>query len=599
MQRKRWLWSFVIVLSVLVSISCGGNGSSPSSTTSPGATVAATTAPNPTSAAVAFPTIALPTGSTPVPGVNTGTILDKALPYFPFELENVRYGGTFRYGNNFTLGNLDPKFTNSTPLLQDAKFFYEKLLGWLPNPNDNFSHLAPMLAEKWTASADLKEYTFHLRKGVRFHNLPPANGREMVADDVVYSHNRYREKDSISIAAYSQVTSIEAPDKYTVVFKLKETNAWALNDLFAATDYILPREFVEQSGGTLGTKAIGTGPYILEKYTFRQGLDLVKNPSYWDKDAKGQPLPYTDAVQGVYITDFATSSAAFRTGQLDSVGLGTVEALIAVGKTNPDIRVYDVGLSTTYGITFNTRKAPWNDVRVRRAINMSLDKEKYAQTLFTTVPWTYGTPMPWNLISDEPFTFEKLGPYYKYNPEEAKRLLIEAGFDGGKVKINTTMYYAHPNFTPRVLTWTQLLKDNGIEYAPEAMDFATYGTRYYQRSHEDVALTFQNTGDWSVYWFAMNKFHPDASQNTAWIKSPEIDSWIQELRTATDPIRIRQIGKLLWDFDTLGSWNIWTPNPRGFAAVSPRTRNWTTRSSAGFTSLRILPWLADAPRTAP
>lgn len=522
----------------------------------------------------------------------------------PFELENVRYGGTMRGGGgpNGSVGNFEP-MTNATILLGQARLMYEKLLGWVANENDDYTHLEPMLAENWKASADLKTYTYSIRKGVKWHNIPPVNGRELTADDVVFSLNRYRELGSTQLANYSQVGSIEAPDRYTVVIKLKEPSAWLNNDLFGSWQYIVPPELVKEENGTIKTKVIGSGPYILKEYVFRQKAIVVRNPDYWGKDAKGNPLPYVDEIAGNYIVDPSTTIAAFRTGQQDVIAQGAENVALLL-KTNPNLRVFKNGQPRPPGYAFNTTHAPWNDIRVRRAFNMALDKQKMAQSMFATNNIFWTGPVRWIDVSDKPFTFDDYGPYYKYNPQESKRLLIEAGFPNGKVTVPSVMVYnlasAAVSDSKRALILQQLWKEEGITLQIEQWEVAAFQPYHLNRLHKDIGHIFQPTGDFSLNWYAQNKFKADSLINAAFINDPEVEKVVRAIKVETDPAKLRQYARFLWDYDTLGSYNIWIPEEYGYIALSSRVRNYVERTNSGAgTGQMLLPWLADAPRVSP
>ncbi len=577
---------FALAATGALLVACGGGEEEATSTPVP-----ATQTPGGATATPA-PSAAAPTATTVPIGGNTGTVLDKAF-LGKVEIDNVKYGGTLRRPTTFSF-ILDSKRNQSSGLSDTMKYAYEKLYEWNPNTDNEFSTLAPLLAESWTASSDLTTYTFKLRKGVKWQNVAPLNGREFVADDVVFNIKRYRETDSTSFDRYGQVEDATAPDKYTVVVKLKSPNAFAVNELFAIIDYILPPELVRDGGGSLTTLAVGTGPYILKRFELRQGANFVKNPDYWQKDAKGNVLPYTDAVEVAYIPDRATSVAAFRAGQTD-FPLGNTDDTIALGKTT-DMRVFYTGRSGGQGITVNSTRAPWNDVRVRRALNMLLDKDKHGDIVVGEGRWDYSVPIAWDLVSSEPFSFDKLGPYYKYNPTEAKKLLIEAGFPDGKMKIASPMAFGGGAYPIIAQTFQALWKVNGIEFELNPMDMATYNPYYFNRAYQDIALTHMLFEQRYVGWYAKTKYDKDAVQNTAKVNDPEMNNAIKELQTTTDPAKLRQFARFIWDFDTLGSYNIWIPVGKGYTATSARVRNNPQRNGPPFLTYI---WLSDAPRTTP
>lgn len=587
MRLHARLFALLSVISMLL-LACGPGDDEATATTAPVATATTSSGtPRPTTTAAAVAT------NTPATGGLTGTILDKAV-LSKYEIDNVRYGGTFVAPQEGSRA-LDPKLDN-TGLTGDTQWGYEKLLDWAPNLNDEWVNLVPVLAESWSASADLKVYTFKLRKGVKWHNVAPANGREMIASDVVFSMNRYREKDAVNISAYSQVSDIQAPDNYTVIVTLASPYAFAVDELFGQLDYIVNPELVKEPD-SLNTRIIGTGPYIMKKFAFRQGSSHVRNPDYWMKDAKGNKLPYIDNIEVPFIGDRATTVAAFRSGQIDWPRGMTVEDYIQVGKTT-DLRIYANGSGIGQGFTFNTRIAPWNDVRVRRAFNHALDKDRFGDTVHGKGLWSHKGPLPWNLVADDEMSLAKLGPYAKFDPAAAKKLLIEAGFADGKLKVATPLpFAAGSTYEPRAQTLQSLFKENGIEFELSRMDTASYNPFYFLRDIKDIMLTHQVFSKPSLNWFAQNKFHRLAVQNTAWVDDPAVNKVVEDIKTTLDPVKQREYAKFLWDYDTLNSITVWTPTGKSYIVSSARTRNDMRRAGPSRNFTIALPWLADAPRT--
>ena len=609
------IYAKFLAISVLISaiaVSCGGQNEQPTGTRLAGSVTqepVSTSAPVPTVSTTALATTTIP-GSGHIiakdAGVPaTGTPLDNAILVSNWELDGLRYGGTIREGTGNTTATIDPTRNNSSPINSVGRYIYEKLIGMKPRLDGPVGEISPVLAESWKASADLTTYTFKLRQGIKWQNLPPVNGRELVADDVVFSIERNMKPDSIRYVDYQQIDSVTAPDKYTIVMKLKTPNAWALNDMFTRPDYVVARELVAQeSDGILKLKAIGTGPFIIKSYEFRRSGTFIRNPAYWDKDIKGNPLPYVDTVEQTYLTDTATTVAGYRTGQFDFMytgsTLGTLD-IINMAKTIPGLRTYSPSVGATSGMAFNTKAKPWSDVNVRRAVNMALDKNKFAELTSATPAWQYGLPMRWDLVSDKPFKVDDLGPYYKYNSQEAKKLLIQAGFPDGKLKISAPIQIGGAGSIANYQVIQDLWKKEGIELEISAVESVIMFTSYYTKQHKDLAPTFQTFGDLSLNTYAQNKFAINASENTSFIDDPEVQKVVASIKTTTDPAKLREYARFLWDFDTLGVWNIWMPGGRTYIAVTPHVRNYMPRYNDNFTSARngIEWWLTDAPRTSP
>ncbi len=583
-----------ITASALVIGACGGGSDStpvPTSVTNPTAT---STSGSPVPTTSVSPTATSPSGV-------AGTILDKAI-LGPAETSGIKYGGTVKEASTYSLGALDPKFQAGSPIIYFLHFSAEKLVGFEPNTGDSLTHVAPILAESWKISDDLKTYTFTLRKGVKWQNIAPVNGREFVADDVVYSMKRYQEKDAVQSPVYAQIESITAPDKYTVVIKLKDANAWALNELFGQQEVVVPQELVAENNGTIPTKIIGTGPYLLKDFKFRQGATYARNPDYWRKDANGNSMPYLDTYEMLVMGDFATILASMRTKQLDiGGGLGS-QHIVELGKSNPDIRVFKSGQPSYDALAFNTKKAPWSDVRVRRGINMLIDKSKAAQQMSVTGNWDFGGPVPGPLFSDHQLTVADFGQYYQYNPTEGKKQLADAGVLGtnGRFKAPGALEFGA---SARYITFStvlqQLAKDNGFDFDLNQLDTQTYFTKWFLRTYSDMTMNHFLIGDLSLNSVAQYKFVPTSAHNTAFIDDPAVNKLIADIKVTVDPAKQKVQAKQLWDFEMSNVYNIWIGAEPGYTATSARLRNWQLRTGRNFTGQQEFMWVADGPRTSP
>jgi peptide/nickel transport system substrate-binding protein len=170
------------------------------------------------------------------------------------------------------------------------------------------------LAESWTQPNETT-YVFKLRRGVHWHNKPPVNGRELVADDVVYTMNRFQTtKGNANAFMLKAVDKVEALDKYTVKFTLKAPHAWLL-DLLASpmAAAIVAKECVEKFGDLKKWESVvGTGPWMLDSYRPNQGLTWVRNPSYFVKG-----LPYIDRIEAAVDEDNASRISSFLAGKYD------------------------------------------------------------------------------------------------------------------------------------------------------------------------------------------------------------------------------------------------------------------------------------------
>jgi peptide/nickel transport system substrate-binding protein len=173
--------------------------------------------------------------------------------------------------------------------------------------------IVPDLAESWSKPTDTT-WVFNLRKSVRWHNRVPVNGRELTAEDIKYTYERFRGlKENPSRAALEMVERIEVLDRHRIKFTLTEPFAWFLEYLATTVMWIVPREAVEQYGDLKPASAcIGTGPWMLERYEPGIRLKFVRHPAYFIAD-----LPYADAVEVTIDEDPTSRMARWLIGAYD------------------------------------------------------------------------------------------------------------------------------------------------------------------------------------------------------------------------------------------------------------------------------------------
>ncbi len=247
---------------------------------------------------------------------------------------------------------------------------YNKMLRHDMTKYPNTIDFAPELAESHQIP-DATTYVFNLRKGVKFHNIAPVNGRELKSSDVVYSLQRMIDE-KVNGSVLASVDRMEAPDDYTVRITLKQPNAdflWAIHD---PRSEIMPREAVEAAGGDLKDgPLIGTGPWIFEEWVPEQVTTLKRNPEY-----VLSPMPYADEWQMLTITDLQTGQAAFRTGQvLNNRTNDQITRLLRQGV--PDMQIVEgklMGAASGDRLWMSPATGPTRDARVRQALGKLFDR---------------------------------------------------------------------------------------------------------------------------------------------------------------------------------------------------------------------------------
>jgi ABC-type transport system substrate-binding protein len=282
-------------------------------------------------------------------------------------------GGILRV-RGFDPPSLDSHLTTAGFTQSTLGFVYSKLVRHKVGadiPPGTFI-IEPDLAERWEELDDTT-YVFHLRQGVKWHQKSPVNGRELVAEDVKFTYDRFlTEKGNTNRYLLDSVDRVEVVDRYTVKFLLKEPYVWFISVLaYPMSTWIIAPEVVEQYGDLRKVEtAIGTGPFILERYEPNVKTVFTRNPDYY---RDGQP--YVDGVEWLVLDDESTALAMYRTGQIDAGPWAWWAVrqpdLDSLKPSQPHLRYQDFLLNAVTTISMRTDTPPFNDVRVRRAISQA------------------------------------------------------------------------------------------------------------------------------------------------------------------------------------------------------------------------------------
>ena len=298
---------------------------------------------------------------------------------------------------------------------------------------DGNSKIVPSLAESWDISDDGLEYTFHLRQGVKFHN-----GNDFTAEDVAYTFHRMltveggvntefidqiKGADELLAGETDTLEGVEVVDDYTIKVALKEPFAGFLASISSPGVSIYDSEATEAAGDQFGmdpSVTVGTVPFEFSSWSFNNQLVLTRNEDYW-KGASGLP-----GVVIKIIPDTETQSMMFESGELDILDLDyAADSVDRFTETYPDQIVQGPRVGIVY-FTMNFNKEPFQDVRVRKAVQMSIDRQAILDALYGGRGQVEQGIFPHGLIGFNPDQEE-----IKYDPEAAKALLAEAGYADG------------------------------------------------------------------------------------------------------------------------------------------------------------------------
>jgi peptide/nickel transport system substrate-binding protein len=489
--------------------------------------------------------------------------------WIPASTKTPKRGGVLTRASAWDPPVIDPRLTQSIGLFQFAGLTSNRLVrhAFTEEASGYYDlSLKGDLAEAWQGSADQRVWTFKLRRGVKWQNVPPVKGRELVAADVKYCFEQYA-KEGVQTFTFQEIEGMETPDTHTLRVHLKTPNSLFAQNVAEPVAIIFAREVLEEDGD-LKKRLIGTGPYILKEHTRKVRVVLQRNPDYFDT-----PRPYVDEYVILSTPDSATRTAAFRTGQSDFLVLQSPSEVEAVRKTNSSAIVQALpNTMSPFGVALAQDRPPFNDVRVRRALSMAIDRQKQVDTVFEG-HGILGWGVPYIYYQDTQPTAKDLGPYWQYRPAEAKKLLAEAGYPNG---FETTLFYYEyfPQMTSQVQLVQQDLKRNlNIDVKISKLDYTTYYGRYVEGKWDGMAWGFQSGHavglDERTYVF----MHSKSTKNFFRVNDPIVDELTVKLRQTADRAEQRATARRIEDREHDQVLRMWMPYGTIFLLFQPYLRN--------------------------
>ena len=402
------------------------------------------------------------------------------------------------------------------------------------------------LAESWTQPTDTT-WVFKLRRGVRWHPKPPVNGRELSADDVVYSVERFRTvKGNANAFMLSAVERAEAVDRHTVKFTLREPFAWFLDALAAPMALaIVPRECVDQYGDLKKAEAvIGTGPWMLERYDPNVRLVFTRHPQYF---VAGQP--YADRVEMVVDEDNASRMSAFLSGKYD-IGwelpgiinrVDWTQMKDALAQRRPGLRTVEAPTNVVTRVIMRTDRAPFSDARVRQAISLAIDRKAQVDAVLEGHGVDNGAvPVA---LRDWALPVGQLGEgarFYTHDPAQARRLLASAGHPRG---FATTLDFHSYGSTILVDSMQLILKDLkavGIDARLNQKEYGAYVATVAVGKYDAMAFGPQQPF-LDPDGFLTSAYAPDSSRNVGHVNDPVVTDLLVRQRRTADAGRRREV----------------------------------------------------------
>jgi ABC-type transport system substrate-binding protein len=422
------------------------------------------------------------------------------------------------------------------------------------------------VAESWEQADDLT-YIFRLRRGVKFQNIAPVNGREVVAEDFVFSFKRQIDM-RLSAALLANVVKMEAPDKYTLKLTLDRPNADLLINLSEDACKVIAREAVELKGDLKEGPVIGTGPWILEKYEFGQYDYLVRNPDYFLKG-----LPYLDRIELIHQAT-PRNMSAIQAGAIDVHGVALLAPdFEAAMKPAPQLKAHTL-LDTRNGheLGFNTARPPFADLRLRQATLKALD----FQTAIDTVvlgrgDLTSGVVLPdeaWKLPKDE------LQRLFRRDVDGARRLLREASMEQGfEADCMFIPVFSSGAFQTYSELFQQQLREVGIRLNLKPLEPAAFGGLA-ERGEFHMYVDTQR-GQASANGDLLGRYHSKGPTNYMKYSDPKMDDLIEkQAALSRDPEGRKNLLQEIQRYVIDRAFKVGITSPLVGMPYAPYVKNW-------------------------
>ncbi|WP_042354078.1 glutathione ABC transporter substrate-binding protein [Bacillus rubiinfantis] len=414
--------------------------------------------------------------------------------------------------------SMDPHNTGDTNSNSVQSAMLEGLLGFDPD-----GKIVNQLATDYSISDDALEYSFKLREGVKFHD-----GEAFNAEAVKANFERIMNDESLRLNSrgFNLITKIDVINDYEIKITLKEPYASMLTRFVSAK--ILSPKLLKEGNDKIGKNPVGTGPFKFVEWVQGDHLTVERFDGYWDKQDRVQKITYKP------VPENGSRVAMLRTGEahviypLPSQNIKELE-------NAKDVKVEQIPSTIARYVSINTMKKPFDDPRVRQAMNYAIDKDAFVKV----VNGGYGLPLD-SILPSKTLYYQKQ-EVYEHNIEKAKQLLKEAGLEKGF----TTEIWGNTNSdTMKGMQFIQQqLKSIGIDVKIKSMEEGTLSDEIYgAQKPEDTKLQMWYVS-WSAYpsdttnatkpLFYSGSFPPNGA-NTAYYKNDQVDKWIEEVNKTAD-----------------------------------------------------------------
>jgi peptide/nickel transport system substrate-binding protein len=451
--------------------------------------------------------------------------------------ETPRRGGILLAAIAAEPPSLDPHQESTFANIQLVAPFYSTLLQFDPF---NFPKIIGDVATEWKISPDGRTYTFKIRQGIRFHDGSPLTAADVKAsyDKIIFPPEGVR---STRKTGYAAVERVEAPDPETIVFKLKFPSASLLANLASPWNVIYPKKYLDQDPNYFKTHVVGSGPFKFKSYVHGSTLEGERNPDYFVKDR-----PYLDGFKFFISTETSVRASAIRSGrayiEFRDLPLAEVEAIKK--QLGDKIAVQQTAVTASWGIAVNQSAKPFNDVRVRKALTLGLDRYTMSRVLYPInglklIGLSLRPGSEWAMSEAELEKYPGFGKDIEKSRAEARRLLAEAGYPNGLkfVLKNRNIRLPYQDFAVFVIQeWRKI----GVEAEHRPVETAAWFADGQNTGNFEAIVTapvrFMDDPD---LW--LNMYVKEDTENWGRVSDPRLDDLFVRQQRALSPVERKKL----------------------------------------------------------
>ncbi len=605
------LFSLLLVTAMILS-SCGTTTTT--TTTNPTA-VTVTGSTKPTTAAT---TQATTTAATTTAATTTAAGPETIVDTLGKTILKPQYGGTYITTSSTDIQGFD-NMTTYPYLLSTVNQTNEPLINgdWTKGPAGSnqiswqmtgvtfLQYSVGAVAESWEVP-DGQTLIYHIRHGIHFQNKPPVNGRELTANDVVFSLKRNFNTPTAYVAftykGADAPTSITATNDWTVTITCNPGKQGPLFIVISGYINIFPADGAAADGTFKDWKTSnGTGPFILTDYVPMSSSTVIKNPNYWRKDPlTGMQIPYIETQRNLVIADESTRVAGLQTGKIDSYMGVTWDSAESLKKTNPELLNDSYISATTYSIHMALGKGfPWDKKEVRWALSRAINREKIINDFYGNNATNFAfpiAPLPelsgmFTPLSELPQNVQNL---YKYDVTAAKKLMTDAGESAGfQAEIIVTS--ASQTQQDLLALIANMWKDINVTLIIKPLENAVWTAQINARTFSNMAYWYDGNGA----PYKLNNWRPLNPQNAGNVVSPELVAVYAKINEVY-PFDTPAADKLIKEqtpYILDNCWVITPPAPYVFWFAQPWLHNYNGEISAGYyqsTNVAAYRWIDQA-----